>query len=73
MGMKMRAAREKLAVVIVIIIIIMIITTTTTTTTTTAITIIIIIDRLCGLVVRIPSYRSRRPGSIPCATRFSEK
>jgi hypothetical protein len=30
-------------------------------------------DRLCGLLVRVPSYRSRGPGSIPGATRFSEK
>jgi hypothetical protein len=30
-------------------------------------------DRLCGLVVRVPGYRSRGPGSIPYATRFSEK
>jgi hypothetical protein len=30
-------------------------------------------DRLCGLVVRVPGYRSRGPGSIPGATRFSEK
>jgi hypothetical protein len=30
-------------------------------------------DRLCGLVVRIPSYRSRGPGSISGATRFSVK
>jgi hypothetical protein len=29
-------------------------------------------DRLCGLVVRVPDYRSRGPGSIPSATRFSE-
>jgi hypothetical protein len=28
-------------------------------------------DRLCGLVV--PGCRSRGPGSIPVATRFSEK
>jgi hypothetical protein len=28
---------------------------------------------LCGLVVRVPGYRSRGPGSIPGATRFSEK
>jgi hypothetical protein len=28
---------------------------------------------LCGLVVRVPGYRSRDPGSIPGATRFSEK
>jgi hypothetical protein len=27
-------------------------------------------DRLCGLVVRVPGYRSRGPGLIPCATRF---
>jgi hypothetical protein len=32
-----------------------------------------IIDSLYSLVVRIPGYRSRRPGSIPGATRFSEK
>jgi hypothetical protein len=32
-----------------------------------------IYDRLCGLVVRVPGYRSRGPGSIPSATRFSEK
>jgi hypothetical protein len=27
-------------------------------------------DRLCALVVRVPGYRCRDPGSIPCATRF---
>jgi hypothetical protein len=26
-----------------------------------------------GLVVRVPGYRSRGPGSIPDAIRFSEK
>jgi hypothetical protein len=31
------------------------------------------LDRLCGLVIRVPDYRSRGPGSIPGATRFSEK
>jgi hypothetical protein len=31
------------------------------------------VDRLCGLVVRVPGYISRGPGSIPGATRFSEK
>jgi hypothetical protein len=31
------------------------------------------IDRFCGLVVRVPGYRSRGPCSIPGATRFSEK
>jgi hypothetical protein len=30
-------------------------------------------DRLCGLVVRVPGYRSRGPGSIPRSSRFSEK
>jgi hypothetical protein len=30
-------------------------------------------DRLCGLVVRVPDYRSTGPGSILGATRFSEK
>jgi hypothetical protein len=30
-------------------------------------------DRLCGLVIRVPGYRSRGPGSIPGATSFSEK
>jgi hypothetical protein len=30
-------------------------------------------DRLCGLVDRVTAYRSRGPGSIPGATRFSEK
>jgi hypothetical protein len=28
------------------------------------------VDRLCGLVVRVPGYRSGGPGSIPGATRF---
>jgi hypothetical protein len=28
---------------------------------------------LCGLVVIVPGYRSRGPGSISGATRFSEK
>jgi hypothetical protein len=31
------------------------------------------IDRLRGLVVRVPGYRSRGPGSILGATRFSKK
>jgi hypothetical protein len=31
------------------------------------------VDRLCGLVVRVPGYRSRGPASIPGATRFSEE
>jgi hypothetical protein len=30
-------------------------------------------DRLCGLVARVPGYRYRDPGSIPGATRYSEK
>jgi hypothetical protein len=30
-------------------------------------------DCLCGLVVRVPGYRPRGPGLIPCATRYSEK
>jgi hypothetical protein len=30
-------------------------------------------DCLYGLVVRVPGYRSRGPGSIPNATKFSEK
>jgi hypothetical protein len=29
------------------------------------------VDRLCGLVVRIPGYRSGGPGSILVTTRFS--
>jgi hypothetical protein len=28
---------------------------------------------LCGLVVRVPGYRSRGPGLIPGAIRFSDK
>jgi hypothetical protein len=31
------------------------------------------VDRLCGLVIRVPGYRSKGPGSILDATRFSEK
>jgi hypothetical protein len=31
------------------------------------------LDRLCGLVVRVPGYRSRGLGSISGANRFSEK
>jgi hypothetical protein len=31
------------------------------------------VDRLCGLVVRVPGYRSTGPASIPGATIFSEK
>jgi hypothetical protein len=30
-------------------------------------------DRLCGLVVRVSGYRTRGPGSIPRATRYSDK
>jgi hypothetical protein len=29
-------------------------------------------DRFCGLVVRVPDYRSRGPGPIPGASTFSE-
>jgi hypothetical protein len=29
-------------------------------------------DRLCGLVVRVPGYRSRGPGSILGSTRLSD-
>jgi hypothetical protein len=32
-----------------------------------------IVDRLCGLVVRVLGYRSRGPGPVSGATRFSEK
>jgi hypothetical protein len=32
-----------------------------------------VLHRLCGLVVRVPGYRSRGPGSIPDATTFSQK
>jgi hypothetical protein len=31
----------------------------------------VVSDRLCGLVVRVLSYRSGGPGSIPGTTRFS--
>jgi hypothetical protein len=31
------------------------------------------VDRLCGLVVRVTGYRARGSGSIPGATKFSEK
>jgi hypothetical protein len=31
------------------------------------------IEFYCGLVVGVLGYRSRGPGSIPCATRFSKK
>jgi hypothetical protein len=31
------------------------------------------LDRLCGLVVRVPGYRSRGPGSISRAARFFRK
>jgi hypothetical protein len=31
------------------------------------------VDHLCGIVVRVPGYRSRGPGSIPGATRFSSR
>jgi hypothetical protein len=28
---------------------------------------------VCGLVVRVPGYRSRGPGSFPSDTRFSDQ
>jgi hypothetical protein len=31
------------------------------------------IDRLCGLVVGVPGYKSGGTGTIPGTTRFSEK
>jgi hypothetical protein len=33
----------------------------------------IIYDRLCSPVVRVPGHRFSDPGSIPGATRFSDK
>jgi hypothetical protein len=30
-------------------------------------------DRICGIVVRVPRYRSKGPGFISGAARFSEK
>jgi hypothetical protein len=35
--------------------------------------VLLVVDRPCGLVVRVPGYRSRGHCSIPDATRFSEK
>jgi hypothetical protein len=35
--------------------------------------LLVIQERLCGLMVRVPDYRSRGPDSIPGTTRFSEK
>jgi hypothetical protein len=32
-----------------------------------------LVDCLCGLVLRVPGYRSRGQGSISLATRFYEK
>jgi hypothetical protein len=32
--------------------------------------LIVLCDCLCGLVVRVPSYRSRGPGSIPALPDF---
>jgi hypothetical protein len=34
---------------------------------------VVVGDCLCVLVVRVPGYRYRGPGSIPGATRFAEK
>jgi hypothetical protein len=31
------------------------------------------VDRLCGIVVRVPGYRFRGSVSIPGATKFSEE
>jgi hypothetical protein len=33
----------------------------------------LILGRLCGLMVRVPGYRSRGTSPIPGATRFSDK
>jgi hypothetical protein len=42
--------------------------------TATRVTIKInIVDRLCGLVVRVPGYGYKGLGLIPGATRFSEE
>jgi hypothetical protein len=38
----------------------------------TVIVYIILYDHLCGLVVRVPGYRSKGPDSILDATGFSE-
>jgi hypothetical protein len=34
---------------------------------------LLVAQNLCGLVVRVPGYRSISPGSIRGGTRFSEK
>jgi hypothetical protein len=49
-------------IIIIIIIIIIVV-----------VVVVIVVDRLCDLVVRVPGYESRGLGSIPGATRFSEK
>jgi hypothetical protein len=36
-------------------------------------TIFMLVERLCGIVVRVPGYRSRGAGFDSGATRFSEK
>jgi hypothetical protein len=36
-------------------------------------TLYLSLDRLCSLVVRVPATDPEVPGSIPGATRFSEK
>jgi hypothetical protein len=35
--------------------------------------LLLLLDCLCVLMVRFPGYRSRDPGSITGATRFSDK
>jgi hypothetical protein len=37
------------------------------------INLLVALDHLCGLVVRVPGYRSRGLGSITSGTRFSER
>jgi hypothetical protein len=38
-----------------------------------SVTFVIFVGFLCGLVVRVPGYRSRGPELIPGATKFSEE
>jgi hypothetical protein len=40
---------------------------------TADVTVVLVIEVIGGLVVTVPGYRSKGQGSIPGATRFSEK
>jgi hypothetical protein len=61
------------AVVLVVVVVIVAVVVVVEIAVVVVVVVIILLVVVCGLVVRVPGYKSRGPGSIRGSTRFSEK